>query len=136
MKASDFFTLEAANTGCRVMIPGRDGRLTAEWLHIHHTDSDAFRQKKADSYRVAAMCDPNLNDAERTKLFEAAMLGLLVSSVSGWSLEDEFSHEGVAALLKNAPYLADWLDKKISDASVFFGSGSTGSSSIAEPKQD
>ena len=82
------------------------------------------------------MRDPNLNDAERTKLFEAAMLGLLVSSVSGWSLEDEFSHEGVAALLKNAPYLADWLDKKISDASVFFGSGSTGSLSTAEPKPD
>jgi len=136
MKASDFFTLETANLGCRVMIPGRDGRLTAEWLHIHHTDSDGFRQKKADSYRVAAMRDPNLNDAERTKLFEAAMLGLLVSSVSGWSLEDEFSHEGVAALLKNAPYLADWLDKKISDASVFFGNGSTGSLSTAEPKPD
>ena len=82
------------------------------------------------------MRDPNLTDAERTKLFEAAMLGLLVSAVSGWSLEDEFSREGVMNLLANAPYLADWLDKKISDASVFFGNGSTGSLSTAEPKQD
>ncbi len=136
MKASDFFTLEVANTGRRVMIPGRDGRLTAEWLHIHHTDSDSFRQKKADSYRAAAMRDPNLTDAERTKLFETAMLGLLVSTVSGWSLEDEFSRENVMALLANAPYLADWLDRTTSDASVFFGNGSTGSLSTAEPKQD
>ena len=113
MKASDFFTLEAANVGRRVMIPGRDGRLTAEWLHIHHTDSDSFRQKKADSYRAAAMRDPNLTDAERTKLFETAMHGLLVSAV-----------------------LADWLDRTTSDASVFFGNGSTGSLSTAEPKQD
>ena len=118
MKASDFFTLEAANLGRRVMIPGRDGRLTAEWLHIHHTDSDSFRQKRAAVFTAAAMMD------------------LLASSVSGWSLEDEFSRENVMALLTNAPYLADWLDRTTSDASVFFGNGSTGSLSTAEPKQD
>ncbi len=64
------------------------------------------------------------------------MLGLLVSAVSDWSLEDEFSREGVMSLLANAPYLADWLDRTTSDASVFFGNGSTGSLSTAEPKQD
>ena len=39
-------------------------------------------------------------------------------------------------LLANAPYLADWLDRTTSDASVFFGNGSTGSLSTAEPKPD
>ena len=136
MKASDFFTLETANLGRRVMIPGRDGRLTAEWLHVHHTDSDAFRQKRAAVFTAAAMLDPATPDAERKKLRDAAMLDLLASSVSGWSLEDGFSHESVTALLTNAPYLADWLDRTTSDASVFFGSGSTGSLSTAEPKPD
>ena len=136
MKASDFFTLEVANTGRRVMIPGRDGRLTAEWLHVHHTDSDSFRQKRAAVFTAAAMIDPATPDSERKKLRDAAMMDLLASSVSGWSLDDEFSRENVMALLTNAPYLADWLDRTTSDASVFFGNGSTGSLSTAEPKQD
>jgi len=136
MKASDFFTLEAANAGRRVMIPGRDGRLTAEWLHVHHTDSDSFRQKRAAVFTAAAMIDPATPDAERKKLRDAAMMDLLASSVSGWSLEDEFSREGVMNLLANAPYLADWLDRTTSDASFFFGNGLTGSSSTVEPKQD
>jgi len=136
MKASDFFTLEAANAGRRAMIPGRDGRLTAEWLHVHHTDSDSFRQKRAAVFTAAAMIDPATPDSERKKLRDAAMMDLLASSVSGWSLEDEFSREGVMNLLANAPYLADWLDRTTSDASFFFGNGLTGSSSTVEPKQD
>ena len=136
MKASDFFTLEVANAGRRAMIPGRDGRLTTEWIHIHHTDSDAFRQKRAAVFAAAAMIDPATPDAERKKLRDAAMMDLLASSVSSWSLEDEFSREGVMNLLANAPYLADWLDRTTSDASVFFGNGLTGSSSTVEPKPD
>jgi len=136
MKATDFYTLEAANAGKWVPIPGRNGRMTGEHIHVLHTDSDAFRQKRAAVFTAAAMIDPATPDEERKRLRDAAMLELLASAVSGWTLEDEFSREGVLELLTNAPYLADWLDRTTSDASVFFGSGSTGSLSTAEPKQD
>ena len=64
MKSSDLFTRAVANDGRRVNIPAPDGKETGEWLHIHHVDCDAFRQKRADvlppRLSLAAM-QPRLN---------------------------------------------------------------------------
>lgn len=136
MKSSDLFTRPAANDGRRVNIPGPNGEDIGEWLHVHHVDCDAFRQKRADVFAIAATIGKDATDDERKRTHADALLELTASTVSGWSLEDEFSQSAMVNLLRNAPYLADWLDRKASDSAVFFGKGSTGSLSIAEPKQD
>ena len=125
MKSSDLFTRPVANDGRRVKIPAPDGKETGEWLHIHHVDCDAFRQKRADVFAAAAVMGSNATEAERAKRHADALLELTASTVSAWSLEDEFSQEAMVELLRNAPYLADWLDRKASDAATFFGKGST-----------
>jgi hypothetical protein len=125
MKTSDLFTRDKANAGHVANIPLPNGKLSDETLTIHHADCDAFRQKKADVLSSAAQIDPKMPDAERKKLRDAAMTDLLASLVSGWSLEDEFSHGAVVELLTNAPYLADWLNQKSEDTSLFFGNAST-----------
>lgn len=125
MKSSDLFTRPAANDGRRVNIPLPDGKESSEWLHIHHVDCDAFRQKRADVFATAAVMGKDCTDDERAKRHADALLELTASTVSSWSLENEFSQSAMIELLRNAPYLADWLDRKASDAAVFFGNGST-----------
>lgn len=135
MKSSDLFTRPAANAGRRVDIPGPDGKPTGEWMTIRHVDCDDFRKKRAEILASAAMLPADTPAAERQRLRESMHRDLLATLVTGWSLEDEFSRDNLMALLENAPYLADWIDRTSENASLFFGSSSTGSSSIAEPKQ-
>ena len=125
MKLSQLYTRQAANEGRRLEIPLPDGRPSGEWLHVLHSDSDAFRAKHADVMARAAQLPPDTAQDERKRLLDAAMLELLASMVSDWSLEDEFSETAVIDLLRNAPYIHDWLDRKTSDASLFFGKTST-----------
>lgn len=122
MKLSDLFTRETANEGRQVQIPGRDGRTTSEWMRVHHTDCDSFRQKRADVLATAAMQGEDIGQDERKRRRDAAMLDLMASTVSAWSLEEECTRENVIELLKNAPYLYDWLCRITDDGSVFFGS--------------
>jgi len=117
MKITDLYTREAANTGRRVAVPGRNGMDSGEWMHIHHIDADAFRQRRAAVLSRHAM----LSDAERNEKRVQHTNELLAALVSGWSLEDECTPDNVQELLNNAPYIADWLDRISSDASVFFG---------------
>lgn len=135
MKSSDLFTRPAANAGRRVDIPGPDGKPTGEWMTIRHVDCDDFRKKRAEILASAAMLPADTPAAERQRLRESMHRELLATLVTGWSLEDEFSSDNLMSLLENAPYLADWIDRTSENASLFFGSSSTGSSSIAEPKQ-
>lgn len=126
MKLAQFYTRQAANDGLRLEVPLPDGSPSGEWLHVLHSDSDAFRAKRADVMARAAQLPPDTAQDERKRLMDAAMLELLASLVSGWSLEDELSEAAVIDLLRNAPYIHDWLDRKTSDASLFFGKTSTG----------
>lgn len=126
MKLSQLYTRQAANDGRRLELPLPDGSPSGEWLHVLHSDSDAFRAKRADVMARAAQLPPDTAQDERKRLMDDAMLELLASLVSGWSLEDEFSEAAVIDLLRNAPYIHDWLDRKTSDASLFFGKTSTG----------
>lgn len=126
MKSSDLFTRQAANDGRRLEIPLPDGSPSGEWLHVLHSDSDAFRAKWADLMARAAQLPPDAAQDGRKRLLDAAMMELLASLVSGWSLEDEFSEAAVIDLLRNSPYIHDWLERKTSDASLFFGKTSTG----------
>ncbi len=125
MKSSDLFTRAIANEGKRIKIPLPNGKESDEWLHVHFVDCDAFRQKRAQVLSTAAVAGADKTEKERAELHSLALLSLTASLASGWSLEDEFSQNAMVELLKNAPYLADWLDRKASDAAVFFGNGST-----------
>lgn len=126
MKLAQLYTRQAANEGRRLDFPLPDGSPSGEWIHVLHSDSDAFRAKRAEVMARAAQLPQDTAQDERKRLLDNAMLELLASLVTGWSMEDEFSESAVIELLRNAPYLHDWLDRKTSDASLFFGKTSTG----------
>lgn len=126
MKASDLFTRAIANAGTMIDIPDRNGLPTGDQLRVHHVDSDAYRAKRSEVYAAIASMGKDVSEKERKAALDAGMLELLASTVSGWTLEDEFSPAACIELLENAPYLCDWLDKQASDNALFFGKGSTG----------
>lgn len=124
MKASDLFTRPAANAGKSVEIPGPDGKPTGITVTLHHVDCDAFRKKRAAVFASAAALPADTPQAERIRLRDAMQVELLASLVSAWTLEDPCTPENVIELLSNAPYLADWIDRKSEQASIFFGKSS------------
>lgn len=135
MKAFDLFTRQRANAGAKLDIPAPDGSSTGEWIVIRHTDCDEFRRLQAEITTTAAMIRPDASQKERTELRDRVRKQLTASLVSSWSLEDECSEKNIIELIENAPYLADWIDRQADKAALFFGKGSTSSSSTAEPKQ-
>ena len=94
-------------------------------MTIRHVDCDDFRKKRAEILASAAMLPADTPAAERQRLRESMHRDLLATLVTGWSPEDEFSRDNLMALLENAPYLADWIDRT-SENVAFFGSSSTG----------
>ena len=82
-------------------------------------DCDDFRKKRAEILASAAMLPADTPAAERQRLRESMHRDLLATLVFGWSLEDEFSRDNLMALLENAPYLADWIDRTSENASLF-----------------
>ena len=60
----------------------------------------------------------------------------MAALVIGWSFDEECTRENVKQLLKEAPYIADLIDRKAADAQLFFGKGSIGSSSLQQETPD
>lgn len=129
----DFFTRQRANQGRRVYIPGPDGKPTAEWLHLLHTDSDAFRQGVSATLqkmaKVAEIRDPDQRKAAQEDLQYEAIAEL----ITGWSFDEECTREAKIELLREAPYLKDFIDRKTADGSLFFVNESGNSSSTPPP---
>ena len=127
MKPSDFATRDKANEGVVRRIPGPDGRLTDETMTIHSSDCDAFRRGKAKilsrGMEIASMPEGQRDEARERMNAELAAL-----CVSGWTLDEPFSHEACAKLLYDAPYLVDFVTSVADDRKAFFASGSGNSS--------
>ena len=104
-------------------------------MTIRHVDCDDFRKKRA-GYWHPPPCSRRTHRRPSASVCESPCTATCWQHwFTGWSLEDEFSRDNLMALLENAPYLADWIDRTSENALAFFGSSSTGLSSIAEPKQ-
>lgn len=132
---SDFFTRERANHGVRVMLPGPDRQPTDQWLHILHTDSDAYRAGVSLTMQKIAELAAERDEAKRKAKQADLEFEAIAALVSDWSFDAPFSREGVIELLREAPYIKDLIDRKAADNALFFGKGSASSSSTQSPAQ-
>lgn len=121
MDIKEFFTREKASEGVVIKIPAPSGKLTEQWLRIRHIDSDEFREASSLSH-VKRMELMQIKDAEeRARAIEELRVSQLASLVAEWSFDTPFTPENVVSLLKNAPYLAQYIDMKTVDGELFFG---------------
>lgn len=124
-----FFTRQRANEGIELPLDLPDGTPTKHRIRIRGVDSDQFRAANADSRRrlaelvmnrEKATVDPADTDNERFRL--------LASLVVSWTFELECTPDNVVTLLREAPQLAEQIDRIAAKRSLFFRNGSPTSS--------
>lgn len=127
---SDFFTREKANDGIEVPLYLPDGSESEHKLTIRGVDSDAFRQAETDAKRRAMQDaadgkEPDENDGR---------LNLLVPLVASWTFDEPCTAANVRQLLKEAPQIADAIDRIAVRRSLFFAARPSNSKPSPSPK--
>lgn len=130
---NQFFTRQIANEGIELPLSLPDGTATEHKIRIRGFDSDAFQAE---------------NNRQKRKLFEAAAskdksaiaalnaqegrIELLSSLVISWTFKTECTPANVQKLLREAPQIADAIDRLAADRSIFFVKRSDSSTSSPE----
>lgn len=130
-----FFTRQRANEGIELPLDLPDGTPTAHRIRIRGIDSDAFRTAHADSKR--RMMEILMNQGDKATPDAAALeterLQLLATLVVSWTFKDSAGNpvpctpQSVLSLLREAPQLAEQIDRIASKRSLFFVKGSPSS---------
>lgn len=140
MDMEQFYTRSNANKGVEVPLVGPNGEKTEHWIRIRGTDSDAMRKATAKAKRqmvaIAALETPE----EREAALDELELDIKVAMVISWSFKDEdgkpipCEEKRVRKFLREAPQIADELDKASARRTLFFKNESTSSSDSSKAK--
>lgn len=128
MGMEQFYTRPKANEGRRLPLYAPDGSKTEEWIQARHVWSDAFRMAEEAGLRGAQEQVLGLGDKPDPAALDAikcdAKIGLLASLIAGWSFPAECTPEAAAEFLRNAPQIAEKINRFAADSQGFFGDGS------------
>jgi hypothetical protein len=124
---AQFFTRERANSGIKIplFLPG--GGKSEHWFMVRGVDSDHFRLAEAASRRRIVDVMQLKSEQEQLEAIEDEKRKLIAELVFGWSFEQPCTHENVVAFLREAPQIADSLDKLSGQRALFFASDSSSS---------
>lgn len=128
-----FKTRERANHGVRLpLIDPATGKDSGDWIHILGVDSDACREMKTEGQRdLLRAGNSDMGDEEVAALVEDWKLKQLAVLITDWSFahapEDdpdaetwECNEENVMELLREAPHIADAVDRAATRRALFF----------------
>lgn len=132
MKKEDFYTLPKACEGVEFPLE-LDGKPSGHWLRIRGTDSEQFRRARFDGSRKLRDIPAETGDWDRGVITDGIILDSLTSLVSDWSFDEPCTPEAVREFLKNAPQIAESIDRAANDRTRFFGESSMSSKDM--PKQ-
>ncbi|MDG9855594.1 hypothetical protein HBO32_30715 [Pseudomonas nitroreducens] len=123
MKKEDFYTLPKASEGVEFPLE-RDGKPSGHWLRIRGTDSEQFRKARFDGSRKLRDLPADISDWDRGIVMDEVVLDSLVSLVADWSFDEPCTPAAVHDFLKNAPQIAESVDRAANDRTRFFGESS------------
>ena len=132
-----FFTRQRANEGVELPLDLPDGTPTRHRIRIRGIDSDHFRTAQAESRRrLVEMA----TSAERVTLnaedMESERLKMLASLVASWTFDLPCTIENVVSFLREAPQIAQQIDKLSAKRNIFFRNGSQNSMNSREPNSN
>ena len=143
-----FHTRAAANEGVKVPLAGPDGEPTEFFIHLIGLDSDAFRKKRLEVNREsllrASMAGAKTPDdalALGDAFHAQQKLKLLACLITGWNFTTEdgtnpqplpCTEENIIAFLREAPQIADMIDRLAADRAFFTTAHSKASTSGQE----
>lgn len=138
----EFYTRQKANEGVKLPLFHPDGTMSDHWFMVRGIDSDHFRRAeslaKRKAVELAQIEDPN----ERAEKVRDTELTCIAALVAGWSFEEECTTDNVVSFLREAPQIADMVNRYAARRAEFFskksGSSATGqkrkSSSRSRPR--
>lgn len=130
----EFFTRSRANQGVKIPLVHPDGTPSKHWIQVRNTDSDAFRGH-VDTFNTDTLQNgADLSEEEIKKEREEMLLVILASLIADWSFEIEQTDENKIELLREAPQIANQIDKLSTDKKRFFGMPFDDSTSISGKK--
>lgn len=125
---SAFFTRAKANEGVDLPLLTPSGETTEHWIKIRGVDSDAVKQYEAESRRRVFEAASNVTDKSIfAKMEEDEALGLLVALVMAWSFDEPCTPDNVRKFLREAPQIAEQINRLSTRRSLFFGNSSQSS---------
>lgn len=117
---TDFFTRQRANEGIKLPLSTPDGQETEHWLQIRGVDSDAYKLANADSKRRIFALATETAKPDLSKVQEHEINVLLSVLVIAWSFDEPCTPENVQAFLKEAPQIAEQIDRISMRRALFF----------------
>ena len=124
-----FHTRSQANEGIQVFLSLPDGTPSEHWLRIRGVDSDVYRREDGKARRKAMEIAQEKDEDKREEMIDDTRLAVQASLVSEWSFSEPCSLSAVKAFLREAPQVAELVDRTSFQRALFFAKGSTPSSS-------
>jgi hypothetical protein len=136
VEMSAFFTREKANSGIKIPLYLPDNTDSGHWVRLLGVDADVFRKTHNTEMRKVAEIVQLKDMAEREEAIEESKRRLLACLVTSWSFPQECTQENVMNFLREAPHIADAIDRVSNKRSLFFGAGSSSSAPTQSTSSD
>lgn len=125
----EFFIRDAQNEGINVPLMKPDGTPSTHSLVLYGHFSDVFQKARREILAAAPAQFKKLKGQQekRDELLEENRLLLTAALVKGWSFSKPCSTRQKVEFLRNAPQIADMIDRVAGDQSLFTKESSNGS---------
>ena len=116
----EFYTRQVANEGVKLPLYLPDGKASEHWITVRGIDSDHFRTAESVAKRKAVEIAQLQTDQERAEAVREAELLCISALVAGWSFEEPCDEDNVVNLLREAPQIADMINRFSARRAEFF----------------
>lgn len=123
----EFYTRQRANEGNKLPLYYPDGTESEHYFIVRGIDSDHFRRAEFLSKRRAIEFAQIEDPVQRADAIRDEEYKCIAALVVSWSFEKECTEENVIAFLKEAPQIADSINKYSARRSLFFAKKSESS---------
>lgn len=123
----EFFTRQKANEGVKLPLYLPDGTPSEHWIKVRGIDSDHFRKAEASAKRKAIEFAQIDDVEERANKVRETELECIAALVAGWSFDMECTKENVVNFLREAPQIADMVNRYAARRAEFFSKKSDSS---------
>lgn len=119
IQLESFFILEQANAGKKLALTLPDGTETPYHLTVVSRHSDVAA-KALEDFNTQRLLNASRPESDRVPERELR-LPMLAKTVIAWDLPEDFNEANVTKLLRNAPQIADGVNRFIWNDASFFG---------------
>lgn len=117
----EFFTRQKASEGRKLPLYLPNGEASDHWLQVRGVDSDEFKQAENAAKREAVKLAEIEDVQERAEAVRTTELKCIAALIAGWSFEQEFTEDNVVTFLREAPQIADMVNRYAANRKAFFG---------------